>query len=107
LTPRRYVAPSLVDLNTVEEIQYPGLERDDDDDAMEFFDDVGDTEDAGGRGWVHYFCDDASSPYLTDSEPIADSFPEATVMFADIVGFTAWSSARDPSSPGCRKILNK
>jgi class 3 adenylate cyclase len=29
----------------------------------------------------------------TNSEPIADSFLEATVMFANIVGFTAWSSA--------------
>eukprot|EP00934_Nitzschia_sp_Nitz4_P001284 Nitzschia sp. Nitz4//scaffold346_size17405//55//2740//NITZ4_008827-RA/size17405-processed-gene-0.3-mRNA-1//-1//CDS//3329548641//1284//frame0 len=32
-----------------------------------------------------------------DSRPIADLFPEATVMFADIVGFTAWSSTREPS----------
>lgn len=30
-------------------------------------------------------------------EPIADLFPEATVMFADISGFTAWSSVREPS----------
>jgi class 3 adenylate cyclase len=96
LTPRRSVATSFDDLNTVKEIGYPGLERDDDDDAVEFFDDVGDTEDSG-RGWVHSSFDDASSDYLTDSEPIADSFPETTVMFADIVGFTAWSSARDPS----------
>ncbi|CAB9496686.1 Receptor-type guanylate cyclase gcy [Seminavis robusta] len=29
--------------------------------------------------------------------PIADLFPEATVMFADIAGFTAWSSSRDPA----------
>jgi class 3 adenylate cyclase len=28
---------------------------------------------------------------------IADLFPHCTVLFADIVGFTAWSSARDPS----------
>ena len=32
-----------------------------------------------------------------DSKPIADLFPEATVMFADIVGFTAWSSVREPT----------
>ena len=32
-----------------------------------------------------------------DSEPIADLFPHCTVMFADIAGFTAWSSERDPS----------
>jgi hypothetical protein len=31
------------------------------------------------------------------SRPIADLFPEATVMFADIAGFTAWSSTREPS----------
>ena len=31
------------------------------------------------------------------SKPIADLFPEATVMFADIAGFTAWSSVREPS----------
>ncbi|KAG7360245.1 adenylate/guanylate cyclase [Nitzschia inconspicua] len=31
------------------------------------------------------------------SEPIADLFPMATVMFLDIAGFTAWSSEREPS----------
>eukprot|EP00934_Nitzschia_sp_Nitz4_P004490 Nitzschia sp. Nitz4//scaffold552_size3282//1//2459//NITZ4_009273-RA/size3282-augustus-gene-0.3-mRNA-1//-1//CDS//3329554432//4480//frame0 len=31
------------------------------------------------------------------SKPIADLFLETTVLFADIVGFTAWSSAREPS----------
>jgi Adenylate and Guanylate cyclase catalytic domain len=31
------------------------------------------------------------------SKPIADLFPETTIMFADIAGFTAWSSAREPS----------
>ena len=29
--------------------------------------------------------------------PIADFFSETTIMFADIVGFTAWSSAREPA----------
>ena len=29
--------------------------------------------------------------------PIADLFPSATVMFADIAGFTAWSSTREPT----------
>jgi len=32
-----------------------------------------------------------------DEQPIADLFPDCTVMFADIAGFTAWSSAREPS----------
>lgn len=31
------------------------------------------------------------------SAPIAELFPETTVMFADIAGFTAWSSVRDPT----------
>jgi Adenylate and Guanylate cyclase catalytic domain len=30
-------------------------------------------------------------------QPIADLFPETTIMFGDIVNFTAWSSAREPS----------
>jgi class 3 adenylate cyclase len=32
-----------------------------------------------------------------DSKPIAELFPKCTVMFADIVGFTAWSSQREPA----------
>ena len=32
-----------------------------------------------------------------DSKPIADLFTAATVMFADIVQFTAWSSVREPT----------
>jgi hypothetical protein len=31
------------------------------------------------------------------SKPIADLFPETTIMFADLSGFTAWSSTREPS----------
>ncbi|GKZ01341.1 hypothetical protein MPSEU_001085100 [Mayamaea pseudoterrestris] len=31
------------------------------------------------------------------AKTIADLFPECTVLFADISGFTAWSSTRDPS----------
>eukprot|EP00980_Cylindrotheca_fusiformis_P003083 scaffold719_cov117-Cylindrotheca_fusiformis.AAC.3 len=30
------------------------------------------------------------------SAPLADLFPSVTVLFADLVGFTAWSSAREP-----------
>lgn len=33
----------------------------------------------------------------SQSAPIADLFPECTVLFADIVGFTAWSSMREPA----------
>lgn len=31
------------------------------------------------------------------SKPIADLFPETTIMFGDLVGFTRWSSVREPS----------
>ncbi|KAL3937632.1 MAG: hypothetical protein SGBAC_007306, partial [Bacillariaceae sp.] len=34
---------------------------------------------------------------IIGSAPLADLFPNTTVVFADIVGFTAWSSAREPS----------
>ena len=33
---------------------------------------------------------------LVGPEPIADLFSCATVMFADIAGFTSWSSNRNP-----------
>eukprot|EP00980_Cylindrotheca_fusiformis_P030181 scaffold24522_cov127-Cylindrotheca_fusiformis.AAC.1 len=33
---------------------------------------------------------------LAGSAPLADLFPSVTLTFADIVGFTAWSSAREP-----------
>lgn len=36
-------------------------------------------------------------PEMYDTKPIADLFPNTTVMFADIAGFTAWSSVREPS----------
>jgi Adenylate and Guanylate cyclase catalytic domain len=37
-----------------------------------------------------------SGTETTSDSPIAELYPETTVMFADIAGFTAWSSARQP-----------
>ena len=34
---------------------------------------------------------------LFTSRPIADLFPEVSLLFADLAGFTAWSSARQPT----------
>eukprot|EP00980_Cylindrotheca_fusiformis_P001921 scaffold437_cov111-Cylindrotheca_fusiformis.AAC.19 len=34
--------------------------------------------------------------HIPGSAPLADLFPSTTVLFADIAGFTAWSSAREP-----------
>lgn len=40
--------------------------------------------------------DQADGLNIDTTSPIADEFTECTVMFADIVGFTSWSSTRDP-----------
>lgn len=47
-------------------------------------------------------CRNRLNEYLTSegifgSRPIAELYPYTTIMFADLVGFTAWSSVRDPS----------
>lgn len=39
----------------------------------------------------------SSNPILRSKKQLAELYPSATVVFADIVGFTAWSSAREPS----------
>jgi class 3 adenylate cyclase len=42
--------------------------------------------------------DDADDDdFMYESKPIADLYPETTIMFGDISGFTAWSSTREPS----------
>jgi class 3 adenylate cyclase len=35
--------------------------------------------------------------FMYKTKPIAELFPETTILFADISGFTAWSSTREPS----------
>ena len=40
--------------------------------------------------------DGESADGASKSRPIADLFPETTIMFADIAGFTAWASTREP-----------
>ena len=42
--------------------------------------------------------------FMYKSRPIADLYPETTIMFADIAGFTAWSSTRDPAQVSSSKI---
>jgi hypothetical protein len=44
-----------------------------------------------------YLADGGDEDGELDVKPIADLFPECTVMFCDISGFTAWSSTRDPA----------
>jgi hypothetical protein len=34
---------------------------------------------------------------IRNAKQIAELFPETTIMFADIAGFTAWASSREPS----------
>jgi hypothetical protein len=40
--------------------------------------------------------DDLDSPDIFGAAPMAELYPDVTVIFADISGFTAWSSAREP-----------
>ena len=43
------------------------------------------------------FLNGVSNIGMQGDQPIADLFPHCTVMFADISGFTAWSSTREPA----------
>lgn len=40
---------------------------------------------------------DEDDDLMYKTKPIADLFPETTIMFADLAGFTAWSSTREPT----------
>ncbi|KAG7344916.1 hypothetical protein IV203_032447 [Nitzschia inconspicua] len=39
----------------------------------------------------------SSLPLVLATKPIADYFPSSTLMVSDLVGFTAWSSEREPA----------
>ena len=41
--------------------------------------------------------EDEDNVNIRKSKPIADLFTDTTIMFADLVGFTAWSSTREPA----------
>jgi len=53
------------------------------------------------RNLVSFLNDDGAEEERVvplNSKPIADFFPNTTIMFADIAGFTAWSSTREPEA---------
>lgn len=54
-------------------------------------------EEAGKQEDARTMANAGQKMEVTPSKPIADFFPETTILFADIVGFTAWSSVREPS----------
>jgi len=56
-----------------------------------------DKKDSRGNKERETFGDSRDSEIET-GKSIAEFYPEATVLFADIAGFTAWSSIREPQS---------
>jgi class 3 adenylate cyclase len=50
-----------------------------------------------GKNRLKSFLKDGDDDEI-DETPIADLFPHTTVFFADIAGFTAWSSTREPQA---------
>jgi len=43
------------------------------------------------------YLNEGNDNHVLHQAPMADLYPNATVLFADISGFTAWSSSREPS----------
>eukprot|EP00934_Nitzschia_sp_Nitz4_P009323 Nitzschia sp. Nitz4//scaffold136_size62208//4385//8376//NITZ4_006361-RA/size62208-augustus-gene-0.5-mRNA-1//-1//CDS//3329535597//9313//frame0 len=52
---------------------------------------------SGALGLKGFMSGEMEAQDDANSKPLADLFLECTVMFADIAGFTAWSSMREPS----------
>eukprot|EP00934_Nitzschia_sp_Nitz4_P001033 Nitzschia sp. Nitz4//scaffold68_size99682//65007//67537//NITZ4_004572-RA/size99682-snap-gene-0.3-mRNA-1//1//CDS//3329556617//1033//frame0 len=52
---------------------------------------------AGALGLKGFMSGELTAEEDVHSKPLADLFLECTIMFADIAGFTAWSSMREPS----------
>jgi hypothetical protein len=46
------------------------------------------------KGWVKGNADDHTDSETNSNERIAEFYPETSVCFIDMVGFTAWSSMR-------------
>jgi len=51
----------------------------------------------GKYGNLKTFLNDGKDGAVAPGRPLADLFLDCTVMFADISGFTAWSSVREPT----------
>jgi class 3 adenylate cyclase len=49
------------------------------------------------NGKVVDFANEEDELNFFKSKPIAELFPNTTIMFGDIAGFTAWSSSREPA----------
>lgn len=65
--------------------------------TFSIFQKVGTTEERRSLPAAEDATDTETDDDLYETKPIADLFPDASVLFADIAGFTAWSSAREPS----------
>eukprot|EP00980_Cylindrotheca_fusiformis_P012882 scaffold3208_cov107-Cylindrotheca_fusiformis.AAC.3 len=52
---------------------------------------------SGQKGSDQDLLDPLGGGHGSGGTPLADLFPETTIVFADIAGFTAWASAREPA----------